>query len=362
VELTGEGLFITDKSSNGTYLQGLRLERGRRVHVAPDGVLRFGQHELTHTLADYKEDEQSYTQEVRLDDAALFNPSEFQLLELLGEGANGRVWAARQRPQNRLVAIKVYISENDVDATGRKRFLREGKLATRVRGPNVTEIYDVRIIGDIPIIIMELVQGPSAADRLGDGPMSIPGALKIGEDVARAMVVAQEHGIVHRDIKPHNVLLDPSGVAKLSDFGLAKEVGGGALTVQGQGMGSLHYAAPEQVLDASSVDSRTDVYGLAATLYHLIAGEPLFGNKSRGLVEAVNLIRKVNPPPLTERRPECPEPVARLIHAMLAKKPAQRQPTRFAEIAGHLAQLRAKLYPRYRPGGDPTGIYETADE
>lgn len=358
LELDEAGLFVTDRSSNGTFLEGLRLQRDRRVRVAPGAVLRLGDHELRHALHGCVEDQRSYTAQLRLGDGALFAPGEIELLELIGEGANGRVWAALQPAARRRVAVKIYAPHDDADATGRRRFLREGELATRVRGPNVTEVYDVRIVGDTPVIVMELVQGPSAADRVADGPLPLGEALRIGEDVARAMCVAEEQGVVHRDIKPHNILLDPSGRAKLSDFGLAKGAESATLTVKGQGMGSLHYAAPEQVRDATSADHRTDLYGLGATLYHLIAGVPLFGLRARGLVESIRLIRKVDPPPLIERRPDCPPAVAEVVHGLLRKQPADRRPATFRELAARLAALRAAHAPPREGGG---AIYETAD-
>jgi serine/threonine protein kinase len=207
---------------------------------------------------------------------------------------------------------------------------------------------------------MELVQGGSAQDRLMQGPLPIAEALKIGEDVARALEAIAQVGIVHRDVKPQNILLGPGGIAKLSDFGIAKELGGRMLTTKGTGLGSLPYAAPEQIRDASSVDPRTDVYGLGATLYHLISGRTPFPSRGIPIVELVRCILDKPPLPLRGFRPECPPDVEQLIYEMLAKEPGDR-PQPPADLTARLCELRVRHHPEALQGGDAS-LTDTADD
>jgi serine/threonine protein kinase len=211
----------------------------------------------------------------------------------------------------------------------------------QVKSPYVVEVYDVRVLKGTPVIIMELVQGPSAADRIDQGALPIHEALRIGEHVAKALQVAEEAGVVHRDVKPHNILLSPTGEAKLSDFGLAKQLGASHLTVKGMGLGSLHYAAPEQIEDAAAVDSRTDLYGLGASLYHMIAGEPLFAGGDLRLLELIERIIREEPTPLHHLRPDCPRDVSLFVLGLLAKAADDRRPQHFKHVVARLQELRS---------------------
>jgi serine/threonine-protein kinase len=197
----------------------------------------------------------------------------------------------------------------------------------------------------------ELVDGPSAREVVDRGPLSVPAALWIAEDVARALVAASAAGVVHRDVKPSNVLITPEGVAKLCDFGIAKDLQSTlrTLTASGAGMGTLAYLAPEQASQAKHVDARADLYALGATLYHLLAGRPPF--RPRGADALLALVEQP-PPPLGAARPDCPPEVARLVHAMLAKRPEERPP--LWGVPDQLRALREHLAPGV-PRSRPTG-------
>jgi len=223
-------------------------------------------------------------------------------------------------------------------------------------------VFDVRLVKGRVFMVMELINGPSAKDRLSGGPIPIPEALKIGEDVANGVAAAHAAGAIHRDIKPANILLSPEGIAKLSDFGIAKDLDAVvSLTAAGEGLGTLAYVSPEQATEAREVDPRTDLYSLGATLYHFVAGRPPFLPKNaRVLLEILD----APAPPLQPLRPECPADVTQFIHRLLAKSPAER-PTPAALVARTLRQLREAHYPNYIPAGggatDPRRMNESTE-
>ena len=201
-------------------------------------------------------------------------------------------------------------------------------------------------------LVMELVDGPSALNMLRNGgPLPLPQALWIAEQVAMALAAAHTIGIVHRDVKPANVLVSPEVHAKLTDFGIAKDVNSvGSLTASGTGLGTLAYVSPEQAVQASGVDHRADVYSLGATLYHLIGGQPPFGSRVTGKI--VREILEQPPRPLSSLRADCPGDVVDLVHQMLEKAPEAR-PASAEEVRASLHELIARFWPNYRPREAP---------
>jgi serine/threonine protein kinase len=347
-ELRNDGLYLTDLgSSNGSFVNEERLVPHAARRVATGGIVRLGAHKLEVELVGFDKSTRGKTMRWRLRAQPLLPQEEFEILDELGSGSMGRVWAVKQKLLDRTVAIKVL--KDDFDDEARDSFLAEGRIWCKIDSPYVVRLYDIRIAKGTPYLIMELIQGPSAHDEVERGPMEIGRALRIGEDVARALEAIGEFDIVHRDIKPHNVLLAPDGIAKLSDFGIAKTVDAGG-TRTGIAMASISYAAPEQLLNAQSVGGWTDVFGLGATLYHLISGRPPVVCKSaRDQLRALTEVVEQPPPPLAELRPECPASVAKLIHRMLDKDPAIR-PYPPGKLADEFQRLRAEHYPE--PSGE----------
>jgi hypothetical protein len=254
-------------------------------------------------------------------------PPDFALEGELGRGATGRVYAARRLSDGRRVAIKVLaerVTTGHDLSEAQARFEREGQAAARLRSPFVVEVLERRVHDGRALLVMELVEGPSARDLVVQGgPLPLGRALGIAEDVARGLAIAAQAGIVHRDVKPANIIVGPDGRAKLCDFGMAKDLGGqvAALTRTGQGLGTMAYLPPEQVAGAKHVDPRADVYSLGATLYHLLAGRPPFEPTT---ASSLDRILEAPPPPLAAARPDCPLEVVALVEAMLAKDPAGR--------------------------------------
>ncbi len=197
----------------------------------------------------------------------------YEILSELGSGGMGRVWRARDVRLGREVALKRLLPSLAADPAAVERFLREARAAAAFSHPHAVHVYDVDRDEEGPFIAMELVAGGSLADRLRTrGALTLRESLTIVREVGEALSAAHAAGILHRDVKPANVLLDAQGHPRLSDFGLALFEGKGELTRSL--VGTPEYMAPEQGADPSLVDARTDVFSLAATLYACLTGEP----------------------------------------------------------------------------------------
>lgn len=199
----------------------------------------------------------------------------FDLLEELGSGGMGRVLKAFDRKLQRAVAVKRIKGPLATDPDLLRRFLREAQFAARLNHPNVVTVHDILTDDEGPYLVLEFIDGESLAQRLHRGG-AIPWreAIELLLPICDAVTAAHAQGIIHRDIKPANILLPRKGPPKLADFGIARSLEGSDLTASGAVLGTLDYMAPEQMDVTKSVDERTDVYGLAATLYHLVTGEP----------------------------------------------------------------------------------------
>jgi serine/threonine-protein kinase len=260
----------------------------------------------------------------------------FQVLGKLGQGGMGVVLHARSLADGREVAVKVLAQEVVPGSPDHRRFLVEGRVGARIRSPHVVEVLELRVDArGHAMIVMELVRGPSLEGWLAKhGRLAVDAAARIGLHAALGLTAAHEAGVLHRDVKPANLLLAPEGVAKVTDFGVAKDLAWtlDSLTKSGVGLGTVAYMAPEQLASARSVDVTADVYGLGATLYHALAGRPPHVIQAMGDLPRV---LQEEPPPLASLRPDCPPPLAALVHAMLAKDPWDR-PAAMREVAERL--------------------------
>jgi serine/threonine-protein kinase len=246
----------------------------------------------------------------------------------------GSVYRARDEALGREVAIKT------IHTAGRSafqiemfqaRFDNEARALAALAHPHVVNVFDVGVEDDTPFLVMELVQGRTLADRLAeDGPMSATEAAVLGRQVAEALQTAHDQGIVHRDVKPGNILEAEPGAWKLADFGIA-HIPDSSLTLTGQFLGSPAYAAPE-ALGEGELGPASDVYGLGATLYECLSGAPPHGKG--GLLTMGALAAGSEPQPLAEVAPGVPEPVQHAVMAAIARDP-QRRPTA-GELAGAL--------------------------
>ena len=258
----------------------------------------------------------------------------YRLLELLGEGAMGRVFKARQLSLDRDVAIKVLSPELAKDTAYVERFQTEARAVARLNHTNLVSGIDVGEANGIHYLVMEYADGNTVASLLRrGGPLDEERALVIAQQVARALDHAHRNAMLHRDVKPDNVILTRDGVAKLCDLGLARL---GETSEAGQRMGTPAYISPEQARGETQVDARTDLYSLGATLFHMLAGRPPF----EAATPAALLAKHLTEPAPSLNALGCdgdPRPDA-LVQRLLAKAPGDR-PASATELLPGLDQL-----------------------
>jgi tRNA A-37 threonylcarbamoyl transferase component Bud32 len=202
--------------------------------------------------------------------------SKLEILELVGHGGMSAVYKARQKSLDRVVALKVLPQEVAEIAGGAERFTRETRTLARLSHPSIVALYDAGKAGPWCFCLMEFVEGPNLRQFLGDSRLSPSEVLKLVPDICDGLQYAHEQGVVHRDVKPENILLDRHGRAKIADFGLAKllrPAGSQAATATGRIVGTPHYIAPEQMERPSEIDHRADLYSLGVLLYEMLTGE-----------------------------------------------------------------------------------------
>ncbi len=253
-------------------------------------------------------------------------PVEFPGYELLGEigrGSIGTVWKARQLRMDRVVALKVMPPAAAAHPRLLARFLREARVVAKLAHENIVAGYDVGEVQGHRFFSMEYVDGQTVAAVLDrGGAMDEKRAAKVVVQVARALDHLAERRLVHRDIKPGNIVLNRRGVAKLCDLGFVRATDEPDETEQGTTIGTPNYISPEQARGAARVDSRSDIYSLGASFYHMVTGSPPFSGRTAAEIMAKHIAERL-PSPL-ERRPELSEPIAYILERMMAKDPADR--------------------------------------
>jgi eukaryotic-like serine/threonine-protein kinase len=254
----------------------------------------------------------------------------YQILEILGRGGMAMVYKARQLRPRRLVAVKVIDRSLAGNREVAARFRQEQALAARLTHPNLVTAYDGGQAAGCPYLVLELVPGDTLDGLVRRrGPLPVAEACEVIRQAALGLEHLHEQGLVHRDVKPSNLMLTPAGRVKVLDLGLARDLGGAGagarLTWSGQCLGTLEYMAPEQCLDGHAVDIRADIYGLGCTLYELLTGQPPFaGPGYRSAFQKLRAHVEAPVPPIQERRPDVPERLAVALGRMLAKDRAGR--------------------------------------
>ncbi len=248
----------------------------------------------------------------------------------LGRGGMGVVYRARDSVLGRQVALKELPVSRTLNETLISRFRQEARALAQLTHANIVQVYDLVEEGETRRIAMELVEGDDLSARIKkDGAMSVEEALPLLTSMAQALVYAHERGVVHRDFKPHNVLIDASGQPKITDFGMAKLSAGPELTQEGAIMGSPSYMSPEQA-SGKPTDKQTDVYSLAVTIFEMLSGtQPFTGATMKVLLSHVN-----DPPPRLE---EVPSKLAILVVEMMAKDPGDRPS--MPEVVSRLSEI-----------------------
>jgi Tol biopolymer transport system component len=265
----------------------------------------------------------------------------YEIVSPLGAGGMGEVYRARDTRLDRSVAIKILPSHLSEDPEAKQRFDREARTISSLNHPNICTLHDVGHQEGIDYLVMEYLEGQTLADRLGKGLLPIDQVLKYGADICDGLYKAHCSGVVHRDLKPGNVMLTKTG-AKLMDFGLAKEAvasataasglsptlatppGSHPLTAQGTVVGTFQYMSPEQI-DGKEADARSDIFALGAVLYEMVTGKRAFEGKTAASAMAAILERE--PAPISSVQPMTPPALARLVKTCLAKDPDERWQT-----------------------------------
>ncbi len=242
----------------------------------------------------------------------------YELHALIGEGAFGRVYRGRDRRLARGVAVKVIKPWWADDPVWAERFAREAQLLAQVNDPGIVQIYDVGEAPEGPYYVAELVDGESLADRLRWGPLEPARAVAIGEQLCRALGRAHERGIVHRDVKPANILLTADGGLKVGDFGVARLTQADANGASSTVIGTPQYMSPEQARGERTTPA-SDVYAAGVVLYEMLAGRAPFAGEAAVLVALHHL--RDTPPALPG---EVPGPLREVVERALAKDPAER--------------------------------------
>lgn len=281
----------------------------------------------------------------------------YDILDRLGAGGMGTVYKARHRRMKRIVALKVLAAAFSANQLYVKRFQREVETIASLGHPNIVMAYDADEAEAGHFLVMEFVDGRDLAMCVEqEGTFSLYRAVDCIVQAARGLAYAHEQGIIHRDIKPHNLLLDSHGVVKITDLGLARlsrDAEARAMTevtMAGGVIGTVDYMSPEQAVDSTTLDHRSDIYSLGCTLYYLIAGEPPYSGST---VMAILLKHRDAPiPSLSALRPETPAALDELIGRMLAKQPEERI-QQMSEVVAELEAIAAQLDPE--SGGETGG-------
>jgi eukaryotic-like serine/threonine-protein kinase len=283
----------------------------------------------------------------------------YRLERRFGLGAMSEVWAAHDLELDRAVAVKLLGA-----ATDPVRFEREAQTVASLSHPNISRVFDFGKTDGRPFIVFELLPGGSLEERLQPGrPLSDEETARVAADVAAALAHAHEHGVLHRDVKPANILFDEAGNAKLADFGIARIGDAPTLTEAGTMLGTAAYISPEQAR-AEPVTPATDVYAFGVVLYRLLTGQLPF--EAEGSLELAMLHVNEEPTPIFELRPDAPPPLERVATWSLAKAPEDRPPDGTALVAALaqgapasvaadetlvLPRLRRRVHPGYVVAG-----------
>ncbi len=267
----------------------------------------------------------------------------YEILEQIGSGGMATVYKARCHVLNRNVAVKVLREEYTTDSEFIKRFNVEAQAAASLTHPNIVSIYDVGSEGDLHYIVMELIQGQTLKEIIKEnGVLPWKWSVNISIQIASALEMAHRNNIVHRDIKPHNIIINEDGIAKVTDFGIAKAVSNSTITAFGTTIGSVHYFSPEHARGGYT-DAKSDIYSLGVVMYEMMTGKVPFDADTPVSIALKHMQEEaVDPREINSTIPEC---VSKIIMKAMQKEPNMR----YASATEMLRDLREALKD---PNGD----------
>src|SRR5450759_1375488 len=274
----------------------------------------------------------------------------------LGRGGMGAVYLAEQPGLGREVAIKELILSPAADPTALMRFLQEARVMARTSHPNLVQVHDLEQIGDANYIVLEFVRGKSLRDLVNEGPIPLPQVFAVMHGILQALEYAHKHAIVHRDMKPENVLLSDEGNVKVADFGIARLTDdsgpGGTATKTGTTVGTPQYMSPEQVA-SSKVDGRSDLYSAGIMLYELVVGQPPFtASEADGPFTLMAKHVQAPPKPPSVHRPGIDMRLEEMILKSLSKRPEDRFQTG-EEFDTTMLRIADRLCPGWQKSLEP---------
>ena len=319
IAIDTDGCVVRDlKSANGTRVNGIQIEAG----ALEDGDrVRVGDSALECSIAKGIPGSEDDTVETELPAQSLAG---YKFLEKIGEGSFGVVWKAEQLALGRIVAVKVLPVARGKDPRDIARFIRGAKVEALLSHRNIVQVFDFVRLRDVHVV-MEYIEGEDLRRRtVREGQLSVRESCDLGAQVLDGLQHAFERQVVHRDVKPENVIVTKDGVAKLTDFGLAKnfsDTGLSGITSPDEGAGTPAYMPPEQLRSALRVDQRADIYSAGATIYHTLAGTPPF---TGSVAEVIRRIQRDSPAPIASFRADVPAAVVKAIDRALAKDPRER--------------------------------------
>ncbi|MFD5235090.1 serine/threonine-protein kinase [Streptomyces tendae] len=287
----------------------------------------------------------------------------YRLDRILGRGAMGHVWQGTDEYLERPVAVKTVAADllalPDWRDTALARFEREAKAAARLDHANITTVYDAAVTEDVCCLVMQLVDGTTldnVIDGADDGRLPVAAAVAVAAQLCSGLSAAHAAGLVHRDLKPQNVMVRASGLVKILDFGLVKVLSNTdpRLTMTGETLGNVAYASPELLSGDAALDGRADLYAVGCLLHHMLTGRPPF--PSEGIAELVTAHLAAAPPRLTDHGVCAPSTLQDLVLALLAKRPDDRPASAvevYTALAPHLPAPEPKLAARRMAPEDP---------
>ena len=275
----------------------------------------------------------------------------YELIEPIGRGATAIVWRARDHQIQRPVAVKVLAEPLQREPELRWRFRSEAWNAGSLDHPHIVRVYDFGHDDDVLYLVMELVQGSTLAQLLASGPLPVAEVVRIGSELLGALSHAHQAGVIHRDVKPSNILMAPDGHTKVADFGIARAINQASHhTDLGQLLGTAAYLSPEQT--KGRLSHHSDLYTVGCVLYQCLAGRPAFRGET--VLSLIYQHLHEHPPPLRSLRPEVPQALEQAIAVAMAKDPHDRFAT-----AGEMRQSLLDRHPRRERRGtigpEPSG-------